>query len=329
VRVTNVTTLFEQSNYGPNGGTSDASQALVKGQITETPVTPKFSLQYFLTDNDLLYLNAAKGFRAGGVNQVLTSAAQGLLAQYGLTTSVLPKTFASDTVWSYELGAKFRLLDGRAQINTAIYDLEWRDVQTFLFLGDGAVFNVPKARSRGFEVEGEIRPIRPLTVNAAVSHTKAEYRSDLVIPGGPGSFLGDVSIARKGQEFAQAPWTLDLGARFDFALMPTWPSYVRIDYLWRDGYSPVPRSSSTYSPDSSDVPSQKSINLRLGMQHGKFDLNVFALNLTDETRGQRFGGRSGCQNVEDGCTDYRTYTYGRGVAAPTPRQVGVQVAYRP
>lgn len=329
VRVTNVTTLFEQSNYGPNGGTSDPSQALVKGQITETPVTPKFSLQYFFTDNDLMYFNAAKGFRAGGVNQVLTSAAQGLLAQYALTTSVLPKTFASDTVWSYELGAKFRLLEGRAQINTAVYDLEWKDVQTFLFLGDGAVFNVPKARSRGFEVEGEIRPVRPLTLNAAVSHTKAEYRSDLVVPGGTGSILGDVSIARKGQEFAQAPWTLDLGARFDFSVLPTWPSYARIDYLWRDGYSPVPRSSSTYSPDSSDVPSQKSINLRLGLQHGKFDLNVFALNLTDETKGTRFGGRSGCQNLDQGCTDYRTYTYGRGVAAPTPRQVGVQVAYRP
>src|SRR5690606_360674 len=114
---------------------------------------------------------AAKGFRAGGVNQVQTSAAQGLLAQYSLTTDVLPKTFASDTVWSYELGAKLRLLDGRAQVNTAIYDLDWDDVQTFLFLGDGAVFNVPKARSRGVEVESHFRLLERFGLDVALSHT--------------------------------------------------------------------------------------------------------------------------------------------------------------
>jgi len=323
VRASNITTLFEQSNYGPNGGTSDASQALVKGQISETPVTPKFSLQYFINPDNLLYFSAAKGFRAGGVNQVLTSAAAGLLAQNGLTTAALPKTYDSDTVWSYELGAKFRLLDGRAQINTAVYDLEWKNVQTFLFLGDGAVFNVPKARSRGFEVEGEIRPVRPLTISAAVSHTKAEYKSNLSITSGTSPLV----IAVDGQEFAQPPWTVDLGARFDFAIGPTWPVYARLDYRWQDGYLPVDRSSQNYSPDSSQVPAQKSINLRLGIEHGKFDVNVFALNLTDEQKGTRFGGRSRCQN--DDCSVYNTYTYGRGVAAPTPRQIGVQVAYRP
>jgi outer membrane receptor protein involved in Fe transport len=113
VRVTRVKTEFEQFNFGPNGGTSDPSQALVTGEISETPVTPKLSLQYFFNPDDLLYVTAAKGFRAGGVNQVLTSAAQGSLAQYDLTTAVLPRTYDSDSVWSYELGGKFRLLDGR------------------------------------------------------------------------------------------------------------------------------------------------------------------------------------------------------------------------
>ena len=177
VRVTYVSLTFEQSNYGPNAGSSATTKEVVTGQIAETPITPKFSLQYFFTEDDLLYATAAKGFRAGGVNQVLTSAADGSLAQYGLTAAAMPKTYDSDTVWSYELGAKFGFWDGRAQINTAIYDLEWRNVQTFLFLGDGVVFNVPSARSQGVEVEGQIRPFRPLTLNAAVTYTKAEYTS--------------------------------------------------------------------------------------------------------------------------------------------------------
>ena len=325
VRVTQVKTEYEQFNYGPNGGTSDPSQALVSGEISETPVTPKLSLQYFFNSDDLLYLTAAKGFRAGGVNQVLTSAAQGSLAQYDLTTAVLPRTYGSDTVLSYELGGKVRLLDGRAQINTAIYDLEWKDVQTFLFLGDGAVFNVPKARSRGIEVEGEFRPIPLLTLNAALSNTKAEYRSSLVIPGGPATRAGDLVVAREGQEFAQPPRTLDLGARFDFSIGST-PAYARIDYLWQDGYATVARNSGAYSPDSSDVPAQKSINLRFGFERGGFDVNLFVLNATDEKEGQRFGGRSQCTNAD--CSTYNSYTYGATVAAPLPRQIGLQLAYR-
>ena len=325
VRATRVETKFQQFNYGPNGGTSSASQATVNGEISETPVTPKLSLQYFFNPDDLLYATAAKGFRAGGVNQVLTSAAQGSLAQYGLTTDVLPKTFDSDTVWSYELGAKIGLLDHKAQINTAIYDLDWKDVQTFLFLGDGAVFNVPSARSRGYEIEGDFRPVRRLTLNAAFSHTKAEYTSSLIIPGGPTSRAGDLVVAADGQEFAQPPETLDLGARFDFQI-GSMGAYARVDYRWQDGFATVARSSGAYSPDSSDVPSQKSINLRLGFERGRFDVNLFALNITDERVGPRTGGRSQCTNAD--CSTYNSYTYGATVAAPLPRQIGVQLAYR-
>jgi hypothetical protein len=50
------------------------------------------------------------------------------------------------------------------------------------------------------------------------------------------------------------------------------------------------------------------------------------LNLTGEDDGPRTGGRSQCTNAD--CSTFNSYTYGRTVAAPTPRQLGVQVAYR-
>jgi len=326
VRFTYVSTAFEQSNHGPNAGTSSTNKEVVTGQIAESPVTPKFSLQYFMTEDDLFYASAAQGFRAGGVNQVLTSAADGSLAQYGLTTAVMPKTYDSDTVWSYELGAKFGLWDGRAQVNTAIYDLEWKDVQTFLFLGDGAVFNVPSARSRGAELEGQIRPFRPLTLNAAVAYTKAEYTSSYVIPGGPGSRAGNLVIAQDGQEFAQPPVTVDFGAQYDFAIGEFGNAFARLDYRWFDGYSPVAKGTAQYSPDSSDVPSQQNLNFRIGFVHEGFEVSLFALNLTDEDTAARTGGRSQCTNAD--CTTYNSYAYGRTLLAPIPRQIGLQIAYR-
>ena len=103
-------------------------------------------------------------------------------------------------------------------------------------------------------------------------------------------------------------------------------AYARIDYRWQDGYATVARSSGAYSPDSSDVPAQKSINLRLGFEHEEFDVNLFALNVTDEETGARSGGRSQCTNAD--CSAYNSYTYGATVAAPLPRQIGIQLAYR-
>ena len=67
-------------------------------------------------------------------------------------------------------------------------------------------------------------------------------------------------------------------------------------------------------------------NLRLGFERGRFDVNLFALNITDERVGPRFGGRSQCTNAD--CSTYNSYTYGATVAAPLPRQIGVQLAYR-
>ena len=301
------------------------SQASVTGQISETPMTPKLSLQYFFNPDDLLYVTAAKGFRAGGVNQVLTSAAQGSLAQYGLTTDVLPKTYDSDTVWSYELGAKIGLLDGRAQINTAIYDLEWKDVQTFLFLGDGAVFNVPTARSRGIEIEGDFRPVRRLTLNAAFSHTKAEYTSSLIIPGGPASRAGDLVVAETARSLhsRQRRWTSAHGSTF--GSVPRRPMRAST-ICGRTAMQPSPAAVARIRPTRVTCTSQKSINLRLGFERGRFDVNLFALNITDERVGPRTGGRSQCTNAD--CSAYNSYTYGATVAAPLPRQIGVQLAYR-
>jgi outer membrane receptor protein involved in Fe transport len=100
VRVSYLTTSFVQSNFGAAGGTVSASQATVTGQISDTPITPKATLQYFLTPDDLIYASAAKGYRAGGVNQVTTSATVGSLQRFGLTPAVFPRTYESDSVWN-------------------------------------------------------------------------------------------------------------------------------------------------------------------------------------------------------------------------------------
>src|SRR4030095_1838 len=72
LRVTHVKTTFDQANYGPDGFNvvpSLAGGTLGGGEIAETPITPKLSVQYLFNPDDFLYATASKGFRAGGVNQ--------------------------------------------------------------------------------------------------------------------------------------------------------------------------------------------------------------------------------------------------------------------
>jgi len=329
VRVTHIKTEFDQTNYGPNGfnlAPSLADGSLVVGEIAETPITPKLSVQYLFSPDDFLYATASKGFRAGGVNQVFSSAGQGqLFGQYGLTKAVLPQTYSSDSVWNYELGGKFGFLEGKAQINAAIYELRWKNVQTNVFIGgDGFVANVPTARSRGAEAEAQWRPVRMLTFNAAASYIKAEYTSTLRYPGARGL---DLFAAQDGQAFAQPKVSADVGARIDIPLAAADSSlYARLDYRWLDEFDLAPPGSPNYTPDSSTVPSTKNLNLRLGFEHGSFDVNLFVNNLTDEDKGALSGGRSSCTNVD--CSAFLNYNVVRTVAAPIPRQIGVQVAFR-
>jgi iron complex outermembrane receptor protein len=328
LRLTHVTTSFVQTNFGPNGYTLTPSLldgTLVTGQISDHPVTPKITAQYLFTPDRLLYATASKGFRAGGVNQVFSSAGQGqLFGQYGLTKSILPQTYESDSVWSYEVGGKIRLWDGRAQVNAAVYELDWKDVQTNVSIGgDGFVVNVPSARSRGGELEVQLRPVQPVTINAGIAYGKAEYTSTLKFPGARGF---DLFAAQEGQQFPQPLWTVDTGVRFDVPLTDAVAAYARVDYRWLDSYQLAPAGSPNYTPDSSEVPSQRNINLRLGVEVGSWDANLFVYNLTDEDAGALSGGRSACTNAD--CSTFNNYNVARTVAAPAPRQIGLQFAYR-
>ena len=62
--------------------------------------------------------------------------------------------------------------------------------------------------------------------------------------------------------------------------------YARVDYRWFEGYPTVPAGTGAFSPDSSNVPGEKNVNLRIGFLHGGLDVNLFALNLTGEDDGR-------------------------------------------
>jgi iron complex outermembrane receptor protein len=336
LRFSRITTSFTQSNSGPNGGTlsprvSDGS--LKVGTVTENPITPKIGLQYLITPDDMIYISAAKGFRPGGVNQVCAAACQSTLSRnygYPLPLSpanlnkVVPPTYASDSVWSYELGAKLRLLDGRAQINADIYRIDWSNVQWNVSITDVQVFNVPTARSEGAELEAQFRPISNLTLNGALTYGKASFTSGLAVPatvaGAPA-----LVVAVNGLELPAPNWTADVGARFDARLAEAVRGYARVDYRWQKQYLRSAPGINGYEPDTNVVPSVQTVNLRFGAEFKDFDFNVFVNNAMDDRSGPMSGGRGGCQNLA--CSTFASFLF-TSVSAQIPRQIGLQVVYR-
>lgn len=333
LRVTHLVSTFSQSNYGPNSFTltpSVAGGTQVLGKIVDNPVTPKFSVEYTLAPRALVYATAAKGFRAGGINQVITSTGQILLnVLYGLSDpSRLPKFYQSDTVWSYETGAKFGFWDGRAQINAAAYLIKWSNVQVNQSIGgDAFVINAPSAESRGFEAEVQLRPISQLSLNGAVSYNHAKYTSDKNVD--TGNPANPIKVVQNGQLFAQPDWTADVGARYDLRFSDRDRAYIRADYRWAGGYQLAPPGNPLYSPDSSNIPESRNLDMRIGFEHDNMELNLFASNLTNNREGPVTGGRSQCLPAGDAaCTNFASYAVYRSTNWGLPRQIGVQFVYR-
>jgi iron complex outermembrane receptor protein len=159
--------------------TSVTNPALSSGPYSKTwtALTPKALLSYEPVSDVMVYVSATKGFESGGYDT------------NGTTNAELASAYNPEYVWSYESGIKTALLEKRLQINLAVYDAEYKDLQTRNFdpiSGNIIAGNAAKARVRGSELEVEMLPVEWLTLGLSYSYSDAKYRSYLV-PNAPPS----------------------------------------------------------------------------------------------------------------------------------------------
>jgi len=142
------------------------SGANSSGNELDKPVTPRAAITFRQTNDLTWYFQAAKGYRVGGPN--VTAGNEASLASY-----------RPDSLWNYELGNKVRLLDGRLDINTSVYDIEWSNIQVQLFTPQGFTYigNGGKARIYGLEEEITLRATQWLELGGTVSADHAATTS--------------------------------------------------------------------------------------------------------------------------------------------------------
>jgi outer membrane receptor protein involved in Fe transport len=114
------------------------------------------------------YASFTHGYKAGGINLDTTAAVGGA-----------DPTFLSEEVDAYEVGVKARTADGALTLNVAAFYEEFSNFQVLEFTGTAfATFNVPKAETKGIEVEGLLRPSDELTLNFGATLLEASYPDD-------------------------------------------------------------------------------------------------------------------------------------------------------
>ena len=253
-----------------------------KGDVPDAKfsnVTPTFVVGYEATDNVNVYAKYAKGFKSGGFN--------------GETLSIveLQKPYKAETVDSYEIGFKSRLLDNRLQLNVAAFWDEKKDMQISVFTGKSAtesfVLNAGKARIRGIELEAVAQPSDDLMIQGSFALLDTKYKEFFE---SPGPNLPAVDYANN-RAFIHAPkyqinlttdWTAWRGGSWGklnlIADMKFQDSYYNFPYALT-GVSPGGQNAkNTISPDRTVVDARLVLS-DLPIAGGDWNVSLWGKNL--------------------------------------------------
>jgi len=320
----------EVNETGPFLGTT----IVTKSGSTEKPVTPKVLVSWQPNRDNLFYASATKGFRPGGPNVAVGDICTDSLTALGVAQ--VPSQFSSDSLWSYEIGAKNTLLDHTLQINASLFYIDWNNIQQNVYLpscGEQFTANLGKARSTGGDIEILYRPIEALTLDLSAAYTdarltKTSCAGSLRFDGtncvgntaaGPTSVA---PIASDGDALLGAPWSFTVSAEYHFPNLGRGSPYLRLDYQHQTAQRSLlagqdPKNA-LFDQTLPGLPVINNLNARAGLRLNGFDISVYGNNLTN-AHPLMFESRDIAYDQTD------LLYFGRGVR---PRTIGVTAIYR-
>jgi len=261
------------------------------GDISESSFTPRVGLEFQANPRNLYYATYAKGFRPGGANNPIPYVAcQQDFINFGI--SAAPPTFSSDSVNSYEIGAKNNF-SNRVRLATSIYYIDWHNIQQTVIppiCQISFIANLGQARAKGLDLQGDIALSDHLALDFAGGYTDARYTKDsrlspteaLPIVANGNAITGQSSETGGGQP--TPPWTVALGLQYNFFAFAH-QSFVRADYQYlartkwlTPGTDP---GTQQYDPANFVLPGRAFTSLRAGVEFGSWSVSAFVDNLTN------------------------------------------------
>jgi iron complex outermembrane recepter protein len=277
----------QETSAGPSDGLTFATTTLP--DQAGNPVTPKYGLAYQINDHEMVYVSAAKGYRAGGGNAA-TSVGNTLCTPSlnALGLSGVPPSFGSDSLWSYEIGTKDSFFHRKLAIEASAYLIDWTNIQTQVNLpscGEMFTANRGKAVSQGFDLQIAAIPLQGVTLGLNIGYTDAYYPS-----GSYGAPSGGVTpiLNAPGDKLANVvPWTVAVNTEYAHDISELWSgakAYLRLDFRWMSAANALNPEVADYDPLTGphQNPAYGVLNVRLGILREGLDLSAFANNATHE-----------------------------------------------
>jgi outer membrane receptor protein involved in Fe transport len=283
VRYSKTEFSFNTLTGGPQLFLADQANS---GDKKENSFTPKISLEDQYDAHNLYYFTYAKGFRPGGANNPVPLAACGTdFANFGIKAS--PATFNSDTVDSFEVGAKNNF-DNRVKIASSIYYIRWNNIQQVVvppICQISFITNLGQAVAKGADIQSEIALTDSFTAELSAGYTDARYTEDSrlsAVETTPIVASGDAIVGQSGQP--PPPVTVSLGLEYKFTAFAR-DTFVRVDdeYEGRPKWGWAGQDPNTLQYDSANyrLSSTNFASARGGMSFGNWQVEAFVDNLTD------------------------------------------------
>jgi len=276
-------------------GTTNGPPFVATGQAKENGLQPRAVLSFHAAPEKLIYASYAKGFRPGAGNSVVPVSVCG--------EHNVPSQYESDSVRSYELGAKTRWLEGRMQLNLAAYHLIWDQLQQGVSLdcGYGYTVNAGRAESNGAELEYQFALPHGIQIDGGLSYIDASIKESVADPDYVGKSPQNV-----------APWSGSLNLEYGFPVAEL-DAYVRL------GNTYVGRSYADFARgEQARVQGDYFLsNLRLGVNHTEWSVSLFVDNLFDKRAAVAWYSTNNA----------RAAAYER-VLTNRPRSIGVSFEYK-
>ncbi|WNC70622.1 TonB-dependent receptor [Thalassotalea psychrophila] len=255
-------------------------------KTSDDHVSWDISVNHKYTDDINLYARVADTFRAPSIQ------GRSLFAwDEGISVA------DSETILSFETGAKSDILDGSGRVNASVFYYTMEDQQLTSVGGDSntaRLLNADETVGYGFEIDSEFMLTENLAVTFGASYNNTEINdsglsipvcaqctvTDPIIPGDPATFTPDRAII-DGNSLPHAPeWIYTFTARYSREIGEG-EFYIYTDWAYRDEISFMLYESTQFTGDAL---------LEGGARTGyawetdaqEYDVSLFVRNMTDE-----------------------------------------------